>query len=148
MNFEQITFNNQILNGKAHIRGTRLSVEFILELINSGATNEELIASYPQLNPSVIEEVLEYASLKSQTDWEKLKSMTDEEIDFSDLEEVTPELFAEGIVRKRMKPLSKHLQEIKESEINYGDYSKDRHKWLNNQDMDTVIKRIQERKQT
>ena len=42
-------------------------------------------------------------SKKSQTDWERLDSMTDEEIDFSDLEEITPELFAQGIVRKGLK---------------------------------------------
>ena len=49
-------------------------------------------------------------STKSQTDWNRLDSMTDEEIDFSDLEEITPELFAQGIVRKGLKPTSKKEQ--------------------------------------
>ena len=30
----------------------------------------------------------------------------------------------------------------------YGDYSKDRHQWLDNQDMDTVLKRIRERRES
>ena len=148
MMLNEIAHNPKILNGKTHIRGTRLSVEFILELFNSGATEEELITNYPQLNPATLEEVLKYASLKSQTDWEKLDSMTDAEIDFCDLEEVPPELFAQGVVRQGLKPLSKYLQEVKESKKGHGDYSKDRHKWLDNQDTDIVIKRIQERKRT
>ncbi len=49
-------------------------------------------------------------SKESQTDWERLDSMTDDEIDFSDLEEVTPELFAQGIVRRGLKPTSKKEQ--------------------------------------
>ena len=104
--FQEIIHNPKILNGKAHIRGTRLSVKFVLELMNSGATKEEIIANYPQLSTSAVEEVLKYASPKSQTDWEKLDSMTDKEIDFSDLKEVTPELFAQGVVRKDIKSAS------------------------------------------
>ncbi len=37
------------------------------------------------------------------TDWERLRSMTDEEIDFSDIPEVTPEMFARAIVRRGLK---------------------------------------------
>ena len=49
-------------------------------------------------------------SKESQTDWDRLDSMTDDEIDFSDLGEVTPELFAQGIVRHGLKPVSKKEQ--------------------------------------
>ena len=49
-------------------------------------------------------------SKESQTDWNRLDSMTDEEIDFSDLEEVTPELFAQGIVRRGLKSTPKKEQ--------------------------------------
>ncbi|NEP40675.1 MAG: BrnA antitoxin family protein [Okeania sp. SIO2H7] len=41
-----------------------------------------------------------YTSRKSQTDWERLEAMTDEEIDFSDCPEVTPEMFAKAVVRR------------------------------------------------
>ncbi|PIV26557.1 MAG: hypothetical protein COS37_05815 [Anaerolineae bacterium CG03_land_8_20_14_0_80_58_20] len=33
--------------------------------------------------------------------------MTDAEIDFSDIPEVTPEMFAKGIVRRGLKPITK-----------------------------------------
>ena len=49
-------------------------------------------------------------SKESQTDWDRLDSMPDDKIDFSDLEEVTPELFAQGIVRYGLKPTSKKEQ--------------------------------------
>ena len=60
--FQQIAFDPGILGGKPHIRGTRLSVEFILELFASGATRDEILKSYPQLKPEAIEEALRYAA--------------------------------------------------------------------------------------
>lgn len=40
----------------------------------------------------------EFTSIKSQTDWQRLDAMTDEEIDFSDCPEITPEMFAKAVV--------------------------------------------------
>ena len=44
-------------------------------------------------------------SKESETDWERVRNMRDEDIDFSDLPEVTPAMFANAIVRKGFKPL-------------------------------------------
>ena len=44
---------------------------------------------------------------KSQTDWTRLDAMQDEDIDFSDIPEVTPEMFAKAIVRRGLKPRTK-----------------------------------------
>lgn len=60
--FELISYNPKILNGKPHIRGTRLSVEFILELFASGATRDDVLTAYPQLTFAAIEEALRYAA--------------------------------------------------------------------------------------
>ena len=49
-------------------------------------------------------------SNKSQTDWDKLDNLTDGEIDFSDVEEITPELFAQAVVRHGLKPVPKKEQ--------------------------------------
>ena len=46
-------------------------------------------------------------SAKSLTDWERLDTMQEEEIDFSDIPELTPELFAKAIVRRGLKPHTK-----------------------------------------
>lgn len=43
-------------------------------------------------------------STKSLTDWERLGAMTDEDIDFSDSPEITPEMFAKAIVKRGLEP--------------------------------------------
>ena len=40
---------------------------------------------------------------ESKTDWERLEAMEDEDIDFSDIPEVTPEMFARAVVRRGLK---------------------------------------------
>ncbi len=42
-------------------------------------------------------------SSKSQTDWERLNGITDENIDLSDIPELTPEMFARAVVRRGLK---------------------------------------------
>jgi len=49
-------------------------------------------------------------SKKSGTDFKRLDAMTDADIDISDISdipEVTPEMFAKGIVRRGLKPITK-----------------------------------------
>lgn len=43
-------------------------------------------------------------SPKSQTDFARLDQMKDEDIDYSDAPEITPEMFAKAIVRRGLKP--------------------------------------------
>ena len=49
-------------------------------------------------------------SNKSKTDWKRLDSMKDEDIDFSEIPEVTAEMFARGIVRRGLKPVIRKEQ--------------------------------------
>ena len=60
--FTQIAYNPEILSGKPHIAGTRLSIEFILELFASGGTRDEILKVYPQLTAEAVEEALKYAA--------------------------------------------------------------------------------------
>jgi len=46
-------------------------------------------------------------SKKSGTDFKRLDAMTDANIDLSDIPEVTPEMFAKGVVRRGLKPITK-----------------------------------------
>ena len=57
----RITFNNDILCGKPLIRGLRISVEMILELLAKGATEEEILQDYPQLESDDFRAALLYA---------------------------------------------------------------------------------------
>lgn len=57
----RITVNPKILGGKPIIRGTRISVEFILELLASGASDDEIIADYSHLTKEDIYACLRHA---------------------------------------------------------------------------------------
>jgi len=57
----RITFDKNILMGKPIIRGMRISVDMILELMAKGATTEEILEDYPQLEPEDIQAALLYA---------------------------------------------------------------------------------------
>jgi uncharacterized protein (DUF433 family) len=46
---ERIVVDTEILAGKPVIRGTRLAVEFILEILTSGQSENEVLANYPGL---------------------------------------------------------------------------------------------------
>lgn len=65
---KRITANPKILGGKPIIRGTRISVEFVLELLASGATEPEILQDYPHLKPSDIKACLQYAARSSQNE--------------------------------------------------------------------------------
>jgi uncharacterized protein (DUF4415 family) len=49
---------------------------------------------------------------KSLTDWQRLESMSDEDIDLLDCPEVTPELFAKAIVKRGGIPVTKNKAQV------------------------------------
>ncbi len=55
---ERITANPQIFGGKPIIRGTRISVEFILELLASDVSEDEILEDYPHLTKDDIQACL------------------------------------------------------------------------------------------
>jgi uncharacterized protein (DUF433 family) len=58
--FTHIACDNEIFSGKPHIVGTRMSIEFILELVASGATKDEMLKAYPQLTAEALEDALHF----------------------------------------------------------------------------------------
>jgi len=62
----RITINPNISFGKPTIRGLRYSVEWLLETLSSGMTNEEILADYEDLELADIQAVLLYAAKLSQ----------------------------------------------------------------------------------
>ncbi len=59
---QRIVVDPEVLAGKPVIRGTRLAVEFILELLAAGQTEIEVLANYPGLTREDILACLSYAS--------------------------------------------------------------------------------------
>ncbi len=60
---KRITFNQPVLRGKPVIRGLRISVEMILELLAKGSTHQEILEDYPLLEPEDIQAALAYAQV-------------------------------------------------------------------------------------
>lgn len=59
---ERIVFNPKILAGKPVIRGTRLSVEYILNLLAHGTSFPEILEEYDGLSPEDIQACILFAS--------------------------------------------------------------------------------------
>lgn len=59
---QRITANPMILGGKPIIKGTRMSVEFILDLLASGVSEGEILEDYPHLTKNDIQACLRYAA--------------------------------------------------------------------------------------
>jgi uncharacterized protein (DUF433 family) len=60
--FDRITHDPNILGGKACIRGMRISVSLIVNLVANRMTVEEIIDEYPDLEPEDIQQALRYAA--------------------------------------------------------------------------------------
>jgi uncharacterized protein (DUF433 family) len=58
---QRITANPGIFGGKPIIRGMRISVELVLSLLANGASFEEILDDYPDLEREDIQACLEYA---------------------------------------------------------------------------------------
>ena len=62
MGYDRITADPMILGGKAAIRGMRISVSLVVNLVANGMTVEEIVAEYPDLEPEDIRQALQYAA--------------------------------------------------------------------------------------
>jgi uncharacterized protein (DUF433 family) len=60
--FDRITFDTNIMGGRACIRGMRIPVSVIVGHVAHGASWEELLANYPDLEQEDIRQSLEYAA--------------------------------------------------------------------------------------
>ena len=58
-----ITSDPEILGGKPIIRGTRISVEFLLKLIKAQTPIEEILEDYPSITKDVLDRFLHLASI-------------------------------------------------------------------------------------
>jgi uncharacterized protein (DUF433 family) len=60
--FDRITTNPGILGGKPIIKGTRISVEFILELVASGGSIGNIVSNYPFLAEEDVRQAILFAA--------------------------------------------------------------------------------------
>jgi uncharacterized protein (DUF433 family) len=60
--FDRIVSDPRILGGKPCVKGTRISMEFLLELAAQGASRDEILRAYPHLSAEDMEQALRYAA--------------------------------------------------------------------------------------
>ena len=65
---DRITSDPQILGGKPIVRGTRISVEMILEWVASGATRDDIVRRHPHLSADDVAQALVYAAAALRND--------------------------------------------------------------------------------
>ncbi len=62
LGFDRITFDPQIMGGRACIRGMRITVSLIVNLVANGMTTDEILKAYPYLEREDIKQALAYAA--------------------------------------------------------------------------------------
>ncbi len=60
--FDRITFDPEIMGGRACIRGMRVTVSLVLNLVANGMSSAEIIEAYPYLEEADIRQALSYAA--------------------------------------------------------------------------------------
>ena len=66
MTFDRITFDPAVMGGRACIRGMRIPVSVIVGQVAHGATIEEVLKDYPDLDREDVQQALEYAAWLTQ----------------------------------------------------------------------------------
>ena len=62
MPFDRITTDAAVMQGKACVRGMRITVALVMNLLASGMTCEDVLRNYPDLEEEDIHQCLAYAA--------------------------------------------------------------------------------------
>lgn len=62
LGFDRITFDPQVMAGRACVRGMRITVSLILNLVANGASVEEILEDYPDLEREDVRQALQYGA--------------------------------------------------------------------------------------
>lgn len=62
LGFDRITVDPQVMGGRACIRGMRITVALLVNLVANGMTTAEIIAAYPYVEPEDVRQALHYAA--------------------------------------------------------------------------------------
>ena len=63
---DRITFDPNVMGGRACIRGMRITVSLIVNLVANGMSEEEILETYPYLEVEDIRQALRYAALLAE----------------------------------------------------------------------------------
>lgn len=74
---DRITFAPNIMGGRACIRGTRVTVSLVVNLVANGMSTEEILEAYPYLEAEDVRQALQYAAMLAEESVYRLE-MADE----------------------------------------------------------------------
>lgn len=60
--FDRITFDPMVMGGRACVRGMRMTVALVVNLVANGMSTEDIVREYPELEQDDIRQALQYAS--------------------------------------------------------------------------------------
>jgi len=60
--FDRITFDPNVMGGRACIRGMRITVSLVVNLVANEMTIDEIIEAYPYLEPDDVKQALQYVA--------------------------------------------------------------------------------------
>ena len=66
LGLQRITFDPNVMGGRACIRGMRVTVSLVLNLVANGMSAEEIVEAYPYLERDDIRQALRYAALLAE----------------------------------------------------------------------------------
>lgn len=72
--YDRITFDPKILGGRACIRGMRVSVSLLVNLVANGMSVEQILKEYPLLEADDIRQALQYAAVLTNEELHPLTS--------------------------------------------------------------------------
>jgi uncharacterized protein (DUF433 family) len=72
--YDRITFDPKILGGRACIRGMRISVSLLVNLVANGMSVEQILKEYPLLEADDIRQALQYAAVLANEELHPLTS--------------------------------------------------------------------------
>ncbi len=62
LGFDRITFDPHVMGGRACIRGMRITVSLVINLVANGMSIANIIDAYPYLEPDDVRQALQYAA--------------------------------------------------------------------------------------
>jgi uncharacterized protein (DUF433 family) len=67
--FDRITVDPGVLGGKPCIRGLRISVGMIVQMVASGKTSQQIVEEYPYLEVDDVQQALAYSAMLAESEY-------------------------------------------------------------------------------
>ena len=69
---DRITFDPNVMGGRACIRDTRVPISLVVNLVADDMSREEILGAYPYLEPEDVQQALQYAACLAEENVEEV----------------------------------------------------------------------------